>query len=124
MKLLYSNESYSIIGACFEVYNTLGCGFLEAVYQEALSLELQNRKIPFVEQPKLEINYKGKRLTQHYEPDFVAYSKIIIEIKATKTLDDVHRAQLHNYLKATSFQLGFLVNFGAANDLIYERIIN
>lgn len=124
MGLLYKDESYSIIGACFEVYNELGNGFLEAVYQEALALELQNRKIPFVEQPKLEIIYKGKRLTQYYEPDFVTHSKIIIEIKSVKSLDNVHRAQLHNYLKATTFKLGFLINFGDPKNLIHERIIN
>ena len=124
MEIRYKDESYAIIGACFDVYNELGSGFLEAVYQEALSLELQARKIPFVEQPKLEINYKGSRLTQHYEPDFVTHSKIIIEIKAVKSLDDVHRAQLHNYLKATSFKLGFLINFGDPKNLIHERIVN
>ena len=124
MGLLYSNESYNLVGAFFDVYNELGSGFLEAVYQEALNIELDSRKIPFVEQPKLEIIYKGNRLTQYYEPDFVTHSKIIIEIKAVKLLDDVHRAQLHNYLKATSFKLGFLVNFGAPKDLIFERIIN
>ena len=124
MALLYKDESYALVGACFDVYNELGSGFLEAVYQEALSLELQARKIPFVEQPKLEINYKGNRLTQYYEPDFVTHSKIIIEIKAVKVLDDVHRAQLHNYLKATSFRLGILINFGDPKHLIHERIIN
>ena len=124
MEIRYKDESYAIIGACFDVYNELGSGFLEAVYQEALSLELQTRKIPFVEQPKLEIDYKGARLSQHYEPDFVTHSKIIIEIKAVKSLDDVHRAQLHNYLKATSFKLGFLINFGDPKNLIHERIVN
>jgi len=124
MGLIYSSESYSLVGAFFDVYNEMGSGFLEAVYQEALGLELENRKVSFVEQPKLEIRYKGNPLTQHYQPDFVAYSKIIIEIKAVKSLEDIHRAQLHNYLKATSFKLGFLVNFGAPKDLIYERIIN
>lgn len=124
MEILYKEESYAIVGACFDVYNELGNGFLEAVYQEALSLELQSRKIPFVEQPKLEISYKGNRLTKYYEPDFVVHSKIIIEIKATKAIDDVHRAQLHNYLKATSFKLGLLVNFGDPKNLIHERIVN
>jgi GxxExxY protein len=124
MEILHKEESYAIVGACFDVYNELGNGFLEAVYQEALSLELQTRKIPFVEQPKLEINYKGNRLTQYYEPDFVVYSKIIIELKAVKAIHDVHRAQLQNYLKATSFKLGFLINFGDPKNLIHERIVN
>lgn len=75
MPLLYKEEAYAIVGACFDVYNELGNGFLEAVYQEALTLELQTRKIPFVAQPKLEINYKGKRLVQYYEPDFVGLLK-------------------------------------------------
>lgn len=124
MPLFYKDEAYAIVGACFEVYNELGSGFLEAVYQEALGLEFHNRKIPFVEHPKLEIHYKGHRLCQHYEPDFIAYSKIIIEIKAIKALDDVHRAQLHNYLKATSFKLGLLINFADPRKLVHERVVN
>jgi len=105
MELIYREEAFSIIGACFEVYNEMGCGFLEDVYQEALADEFRYRKIPHNPKPKLEIFYKGRLLTKKYEPDFVAYSKIVIELKAVKALADEHRAQLQNYLKASSFQL-------------------
>jgi GxxExxY protein len=123
MDLIYREEAYALIGACFEVYNELGSGFLEDPYQEALELELGYRNIPFVAKPKLPIYYKGALLTKKYEPDFVAHAKIIMEIKAVSALTDEHLAQVHNYLKASSFKLGLLVNFGKAKDLEYERII-
>jgi GxxExxY protein len=123
MKLLYKDEAYAAVGACFEVYNELGSGFLEDVYHEALKVELDRRNVPFVSKPKLEIHYKGVRLTQKYEPDFVLFSKIIMEIKAVRSLLREHRAQVMNYLKASSFQLGLLVNFSNPNSLEYERII-
>jgi GxxExxY protein len=123
MNLIYREEVYAIVGACFEVYNEMGSGFLEDVYQESLERELEFRKIPFEAKPKLPIYYKGKLLSKKYEPDFVAYSKIIMEIKAVKALTDEHRAQVHNYLKASNFQVGLLVNFGRPTALEYERII-
>ena len=123
MDLIYRDEVYALVGACFEVYNELGSGYLEDPYQEALELELKYRGIPFVAKPKLPIYYKGILLTKKYEPDFVPYEKIIMEIKAVKALTDEHRAQVHNYLKASSFKVGLLVNFGKANDLEYERIV-
>ena len=123
MDLIYREEVYGLIGACFEVYNELGSGFLEDPYQEALQLELGYRGIPFVAKPKLPIHYKGVLLTKKYEPDFVPYEKIIMEIKAVIALTDEHRAQVHNYLKASSFKVGLLVNFGKAKDLEYERIV-
>jgi GxxExxY protein len=123
VSLIYREEVYAIIGACFEIYNELGSGFLEDVYQEALERELSTRNIQFAAKPKLEIYYKGKILTKKYEPDFVLYSKIIMEIKAVKSLADEHRAQVHNYLKASSFQVGLLVNFGKSQELEYERIV-
>jgi GxxExxY protein len=123
MTLLYEQESYSILGACFEVYKDKGCGFVEAVYQECLELELSFQKIPFVPQSELQIAYKGHTLKQTYKPDFVCFGKIIVEIKAVSSLDDEHRKQIHNYLKATSFRLGFLVNFAHHPKLEYERVI-
>jgi GxxExxY protein len=123
MDLIYREEVYGLIGACFEVYNELGSGFLEDPYQEALQLELGYRGIPFVAKPKLPIYYKGVFLTKKYEPDFVPYEKIIMEIKAVIALTDEHRAQVHNYLKASSFKVGLLVNFGKAKELEYERIV-
>jgi GxxExxY protein len=123
MDLIYREEVYAIVGACFEVYNEMGSGFLEDVYQEALERELGARNIPFEVKPKLPIYYKGRLLTKKYEPDFVLYSKIIMEIKAVKALTDEHRAQVQNYLKASQFQVGLLVNFGKPGALEYERIV-
>ena len=123
MELVFKDEAYAIMGACFEVYNDKGCGFLEAVYQECLELELGMRGIPFQPQAELELAYKGRNLKQHYYPDFLCFGKIILEIKAVSDLADEHRAQLHNYLKATGCRLGLLVNFGHAGRLQYERIV-
>ena len=104
-----------------KVYNTLGCGFLEAVYQEALEIELDKRHIPYEREKELEICYDGIKLGKRYVADFVCYDKIILELKAVKELDDSHRSQLYNYLKATGFKLGFLINFGKYDELQIER---
>lgn len=121
--LLYETESYAILGACFEVYKQQGVGFLEPVYQECLKIEFGIREIPFVSHPKLMLEYKGHELQQYYEPDFVCFGKIIIEIKSVAALNDVFRAQVHHYLKATKMRLGLLVNFSGHPKLQYERII-
>ena len=123
MELIYKEESYRIIGACFEVYKEMGCGFLEAVYQECLEMELARQGIPFRPQVELGLRYKGTPLKQVYIPDFICFDGIILEIKAVSELSDVHRAQLHNYLKATSYRLGLLVNFGHYPKVDYERIV-
>jgi GxxExxY protein len=123
MEIIYKDESYSIMGACFEVYKVLGCGFLEAVYQECLELELGQRGIPFVVKRPLRLSYKGQALKQKYEPDFLLFDKIILEAKALSTLTDANRAQLHNYLRATGLKLGLLVNFGSHPKVEYERIV-
>jgi GxxExxY protein len=123
MELLYKDESYAIIGACFEVYKEKGNGFVEPVYQECLELELLAQKIPFSAQSALRLTYKGIELKQRYIPDFICYDKIIVEIKAVKQLTDEHRAQVLNYLKATGLRLGLLANFGHYPKLDYERII-
>ena len=120
---LYKDESYAIRGAVFNVYREMGCGFLEAVYQECLESEFRRQDIPFVSQPKLELFYRGEKLQQTYNPDLICYGQIIVELKAVKTLCDEHRAQLHNYLKATGLQLGFLVNFGHYPKATIERIV-
>lgn len=119
--IYYKQESYDIIGAAMHVYNTLGHGFLEAVYQEALEIELEKRGISFVPQQELKIIYDGKELKQTYKPDFMCKDKIIVEIKAVSALDDSHRSQLYNYLHATGYKLGLLVNFGCSDGLEYER---
>ena len=121
--VVYADESYKIMGACFEVYRDKGCGFLEAVFQECLELELGDQGIPFFAQPKLQLHYKGRPLKQTYSPDFVCFDKIIVEIKAVSVVTDEHRAQVHNYLKATGMKLGLLVNFGHYPKLQSERIV-
>lgn len=122
-ELLYKVEVYNIVGAAMEVYNQLGNGFLEAVYQEALALELQLRDIPFIEHPPLELCYKGKILHRHYIPDMLLYDKIIVELKAISILGNNEQAQLLHYLKATGLRLGLLINFGSKMKLEWERKI-
>src|SRR5438876_8962600 len=119
-EIVYKRESYAIIGACFEVYNEKGCGFLEPVYQERLSIEFE--RIPAIAEPSLVLSYRGRILNQTYEPDYVCFDKIIVELKAVSALTDEYRAQLLNYLHATGFELGLLVNFGHYPGLEYERI--
>jgi GxxExxY protein len=123
-EILFRDESYAIAGACMEVYREKGCGFLEAVYQECLEIEFELQGVPFVAQKPLALGYKGRPLKGRYEPDFVFYGKIIVELKATRELIDDHRAQVHNYLRATEFQLGLLINFGHFPKLEIERIVN
>jgi len=123
MILKYEDESFQIRGAVFEVYREMGCGFLEAVYQECLEKELTHQEVPFKAQEDLRLEYKGDRLNQVYRPDFICFEKIIVEIKAVKELCDEHRAQIHNYLKATGYKLGLLVNFGHYPKAEIERIV-
>jgi GxxExxY protein len=111
-KILFKDESYEIQGAIFEVYREMGCGFLEAVYQECLEKEFSQRGISFTAQPDLHLTYKGDPLKQTYKPDFICYEKIIVEIKAVRDIAPEHKAQVINYLKATNIKLGLLVNFG------------
>ena len=100
-EIIYKEQSFQIVGACFEVYNEMGCGFLEAVYQECLAIEFPLRNIPFVAQHELRLWYKKKTLGSTYKPDFICHDRIIVEIKAVTELLPKHRAQVHNYLKAT-----------------------
>ena len=123
MDIIYKEESYLIMGACFEVYRELGCGFLEAVYQECLEIEFTGQGIPFVPQAELGLTYKDRGLKQKYFADFICMDKIIVEVKAVKELADAHRAQVHNYLKATGLRLALLVNFGHYPMLEHERVV-
>ena len=122
-ELIYPKECYAIVGACFNVYNEKGCGFLEPVYQECLEIEFDEQRMPFAAQQPLQLSYRGRNLHRHYAPDFVCYDKIIVEINAASRLIDEHRAQVLNYLHATGMQLGLLVNFGHYPKLEYERIV-
>jgi len=123
VEIVYQKESYQIIGACFEVYNEMGSGFLEAVYQECLCLEFADQSIPYAAQVELDLRYKQQPLTQKYLPDIICYDSMIIELKSARELSNAHRAQVHNYLKATGYKLGLLVNFGSHPKLEYERIV-
>ena len=120
--LIYEEESFAIRGACFEVYKEKGCGFLESVYQECLEIEFEMSGILFVPKPKLQLEYKGRLLRSEFQPDLICHGKIVVELKAVSALADEHRAQVHNYLKATGHKLGFLVNFGHYPGVEIERI--
>jgi GxxExxY protein len=122
-ELIHADECYKIVGACFEVYREKGCGFLENVFQECLELEFGFQTIPFEAQKRLRLEYKGTPLQQGYIADFVCFDKIIIELKAVSQIADEHRAQMLNYLSATGYRLGLLVNFGHFPKLEWERIV-
>lgn len=122
--LLFKNECYAIQGAIFDVYQEMGCGFLEAVYQECLDKEFRTRHVPFIAKMDLELSYKGELLTKTYRPDFICYGRIIVELKAVKAIAPEHKAQLLNYLKTTGLELGLLVNFGAYPKVEILRLAN
>ena len=115
-------RTYAIIGAAMNVHRELGCGFLEEVYQEALELEVAAVGVPAVGQVELPVFYRGQRLKKFYRADFICYGHIVVEIKALSQLGGVEDAQLLNYLKATDYEIGLLINFGAAS-LDYRRRI-
>lgn len=118
----FKQECYRIIGCAMEVHKTLGPGFLEPVYQEALSWELSASGIPFQKEKVLDIWYKGTKLNKKYVADFICYDEVILETKAMEGLTPDHIAQVLNYLKATNKKIGLLINFGAKS-LQYKRII-
>ncbi len=118
---LYEDLSYKVRGAIFNVYNTLGFGHKEGVYQKALALEFEKQRIPFVQEKRLSVVYEGKKVG-FYQPDFVVDGKIIIELKAVEFLPRRSMVQLTYYLKGTNHRLGFLVNFGSSKLDIRRRI--
>lgn len=122
-ELLFKDEVFAVVGAAIEVHKELGNGFLEAVYQESLEIELRLQNIPFEAQKRLHLFYKGVELQKEYIPDFVCFGKIIVEIKAIERLSNVEIAQLINYLKATKLRVGLLINFGASGRLEWKRFI-
>ena len=120
--ILFKEESYKIIGACFEVHNILGHGFKEAVYKDALELELIKLEIPFIREKPFTIIYKDQKLKPFFIADFVAFETIILEIKTGSYIGDPYIKQTLNYLKASGFRLGIVINFGTPS-LEYQRII-
>jgi GxxExxY protein len=122
-ELIHEKETYEILGACFEVYKSKGCGFLEGVFQECLEIEFELRGIPTRAQVPMRLEYKGRPLRQSYIADFICYDKVIVELKAVSKLVDEHRAQLMNYLNATGLKVGLLVNFGHFPKVEHERFV-
>jgi len=123
-EIVYKDESYKIIGACFEVYKQKGFGFTEPIYQECLAIEFEIQGIPFFAQPEIQLEYKNRKLKQFFKPDFICFDKIIVEIKALPDLISQNQSQTLNYLNATKFELALLVNFGHYPKLEYKRIAN
>jgi len=128
MKIIHRTQTvrdertYKIIGAALEVHKELGSGFLEQVYQEALEQEFLLQKIPYKSQPEVQIYFKGNPLKKTYQPDFICYEKIIVEIKALSQISGTEEAQILNYLKATKLSPGLLINFGAKS-LEHKRFV-
>lgn len=120
-EIIFREESFHLVGAAIEVHKEIGCGFTEPVYQEAFEEELRLRGIPFEREKVINVTYKGKVLSKSFRPDFVCYDKIIVELKAVTEFTDEHISQVYNYLKASGFKLGLLINFGTTS-LKYKRI--
>lgn len=120
--IIYKEESYQIIGMCFEVHKQLGAGFLEIVYKDALEFELKKNKIQYSREKEYEVHYKNIILPHKFHADFVVDDKIILEIKSVSKISEEHIAQSINYLKVSGNKLALLVNFGELS-LTYKRIV-
>ena len=122
-ELILKDEAYAIVGAAMEVHSTLGPGFLEAVYGDALLQEFTDRGLPFQREVEVPIHYKGKLLPRRYRADFILFDRIILELKAVKSLTPPDHAQTLNYLKATHLPLALLLNFGSSK-LDWIRLVH
>jgi GxxExxY protein len=120
---MFKQEGYDLMGAAFEVYNELGFGMAEEVYQSALEVELGLRQIDFVAQAELDIYFKGHRLNAKYRPDLLVFGAIVVELKALKDLCSEHEAQLFNYMRIARKQVGYLMNFGKKGELEWKRFV-
>ena len=120
--LLLKEEVHEIVGAAMAVHRYFGCGFTEKVYQDALEIELANRNIPSIREVDIHINYHGKELASTFKPDFICYNSIVVELKAVKELDDMHRSQAINYGKVANCDIALLINFGESS-LKFERFV-
>lgn len=121
--LSFPEESHKIIGAAMAVHRYFGCGFTEKVYQDAFEIELKNQGIPYQREILLHASYQGIQLASSFIPDFICYDQIIVELKAVKELDDMHRSQAINYAKVSDYPLAILINFGESS-LKFERFPN
>ena len=122
-EFLFRDEGYKIIGCFYTVYNSLGSGFLESVYKEALAKEFEKNYIPFVRETKIEVYYQQEKLNKYFKADFICFNEIIIEVKAENLLPKSANDPVINYLKATNFNLAYPVNFGG-DKLFFKRLIN
>ena len=122
--LLLKDEVYGVVGAAIEVHKELGPGFFEAVYQEAMEIELTDAGIPFGSQEPVTIHYKGRPLEKQYVPDLICHEQIVVELKAVDALSSQEEAQMINYLKATGLRVGVLINFGTHGRLEWKRLVH
>ena len=120
---MYEDEGYKLVGAAFEVYNQIGYGMAEEVYQQCLEIELELRGIPFIPKHELRLIYKGRQLETKYLPDLFVFNSIVVELKAVTQLVSEHEAQLFNYLRIASQPVGYLINFGEKTELAWKRFI-
>ena len=120
---MLKQEGYALIGAAFEVYNVLGYGLAEEIYQQSLEIELELRNIPFVKQQQLEISYKQNQLSCQYRPDLMVYGSIVAELKAVRQFAAEHEGQLMNYMRISNKRVGYLINFGCCEKLDWKRFI-
>ena len=121
-EFLYKDLTYKIIGIAMEIHRELQSGFLEAVYEEVLGKELKKAKIPFKNQVRIDIYYKGEKLNKQYQADFIIDKKVLVELKGISKITDIERAQVINYLKATGLKVGLIINFGGKS-LDWERVV-
>ncbi|MCC9657396.1 GxxExxY protein [Rhodopirellula halodulae] len=120
---MLKQEGYDLMGAAFEVYNELGYGMAEEIYQSALEVELGLREIPFVAQTELNVYFKRHLLTPKYRPDLLVFGGIVVELKALKELCSGHEAQLFNYMRISRKRVGYLINFGKQGELEWKRFV-
>jgi GxxExxY protein len=120
---MFENEGYKFMGGAFEVYNQLGYGMVEEIYQQSLEIELALRDIPFLSKDELAVFYKGRQLVTRYKPDLFVFGGIAVELKAVSELVADHEAQLFNYLRIARKQVGYLLNFGRRGELEWQRFI-
>jgi GxxExxY protein len=120
---MYQEEGYRLVGAAFEVYNQIGDGMAEEIYQQSLEIELELREIPFRSKHELKMFYKERPLTTKYVPDLFVHEGIVAELKAVSELVPEHEAQLFNYMRIPQQPVGYLINFGKPGGLDWKRFI-
>lgn len=120
---MLKEEGYRLMGAAFEVYNVLGYGMAEEVYQQSLEIELGRREIPFKSKKELLVYYKDEQLEMRYRPDLVVFDEIVVELKAGSQLDPDHEAQLFNYMRIARQSVGYLLSYGRKGELEWKRFI-